>query len=638
MKKSAIVLGCSLIAMVSHANPITTHYDNTCVFKNPLMLPTMEFKCLNDNLIELNHNYEYYTLINQDGKIIIPKYQSLSYTSGGYFDIIIDNKEGQLDAFGNMIIPAHYDHIGYSKTDDFIPAIKNKKHGYINRQGKEVIPFIYDNVSWFSEGLAIVHKKDEKNHTINSYIINEQGKKVFDMPNDITGSSAVFSDGLLMVIKDNKTGFLDKTGKLVIDYHNYDHTNAFKYGVSIVRKNDKYGIIDKKGKIIIPLKYKSIEFVNRNSMGNYPDEYFIKINHNDKTMIANLQGKILPIDYNLYRLPYTDKDNKPLYTAHNDKGAAIVNKDQKFIVPFGIYKYIRGYDNFLITEKELSKNTDNTDTDDFYAHNKGIIDTTGKVLFEPKYHIEAINNASENDKYFAIASKDDKNVVKVGVLNANAQFVFPMVYDTVEMPYSDFFILHKDGKVALYENEVQRIPFEYQAIKFLHKTIWAVKKNKKWALVNQHNQPLTNFDYDEIGKIKYGLIPVQQNGQWGLLNHQFKPIIPSHYHFIEILDNGAIVVGVSNGDTYRYGLINQQGTLLTKLDFDEIQSFGSNTVIATKGEQDDKKYGILDISGKIILPIRYDNISISNTKTALLHLDNQEISIDRNGKIVEQID
>jgi hypothetical protein len=61
----------------------------------------------------------------------------------------------------------------------------------------------------------------------------------------------MFSEGLaVFVTKERKYGFVDKTGKIVINAQ-FDEALPFYSGFAIVKRNDKYGFIDKGGTIAI---------------------------------------------------------------------------------------------------------------------------------------------------------------------------------------------------------------------------------------------------------------------------------------------------------------------------------------------------------------------------------------------------
>ena len=60
----------------------------------------------------------------------------------------------------------------------------------------------------------------------------------------------IFSKILARVKQNNKYGYIDKTGKIVIQPQ-FDEANAFYEGLASVEKNKKWGYIDKTGKIVI---------------------------------------------------------------------------------------------------------------------------------------------------------------------------------------------------------------------------------------------------------------------------------------------------------------------------------------------------------------------------------------------------
>ena len=77
-----------------------------------------------------------------------------------------------------------------------------------------------------------------------------------------------FSEGMAAVVKDGKYGFIDKTGKLVIDYK-YDYAEDFSEGYAAVSTGGfwdeeagyvtgNWGFIDKTGKVVVPIFYDKV--------------------------------------------------------------------------------------------------------------------------------------------------------------------------------------------------------------------------------------------------------------------------------------------------------------------------------------------------------------------------------------------
>ena len=65
-----------------------------------------------------------------------------------------------------------------------------------------------------------------------------------------------FEEGMCLVANRNDDeiwlGFIDKTGKTVVDCSQYDYTMDFKNGYAPVQKNGLWGLIDKTGKEMKP--------------------------------------------------------------------------------------------------------------------------------------------------------------------------------------------------------------------------------------------------------------------------------------------------------------------------------------------------------------------------------------------------
>ena len=69
------------------------------------------------------------------------------------------------------------------------------------------------------------------------------------------------SEGLALVIKSGKYGYINDKGKEVIPLE-YEYADSFSDGCAVVKKGLKYGFIDKKGKEITPFIYQRAEVFN----------------------------------------------------------------------------------------------------------------------------------------------------------------------------------------------------------------------------------------------------------------------------------------------------------------------------------------------------------------------------------------
>ncbi|MEP7148027.1 MAG: WG repeat-containing protein [Acidobacteriota bacterium] len=144
-----------------------------------------------------------------------------------------------------------------SKTSRLLPVKVNGKWGYINDRGRIAIKPRFIVAGVFSEGLAKVRNDDSW-----FYYIDRHGRRISN--NSYFRYADDFSEGLAMVqgeSSDDKIGFIDKTGKVVIsprfDGYSGKILWSFTDGLAIVAINDKFGYIDKRGTFVIDPQFQS---------------------------------------------------------------------------------------------------------------------------------------------------------------------------------------------------------------------------------------------------------------------------------------------------------------------------------------------------------------------------------------------
>lgn len=137
--------------------------------------------------------------------------------------------------------------------------------GYKNDKGEIVIPANkYVGCGSFSDGLAYVGMiKAMKIDGEDSYkslqgFIDQTGDLIIPIEHEVfegvVDEYKSFSEGLVVVYKDDKYGYMNKLRELVIPYH-YDSAYDFSNGLASVRLDEKYGAIDKNAKVIVPIKF-----------------------------------------------------------------------------------------------------------------------------------------------------------------------------------------------------------------------------------------------------------------------------------------------------------------------------------------------------------------------------------------------
>ncbi len=90
---------------------------------------------------------------------------------------------------------------------------------------------------------------------------------------------------LIQVRKDDKEGFIDHKGNLVIPLIYDDVSDFAKCGLARVRQNGKYGFINRVGVVIIPIIYDDAE--------DFFNEDLTTCKLKDKCYLINKKGKII---------------------------------------------------------------------------------------------------------------------------------------------------------------------------------------------------------------------------------------------------------------------------------------------------------------------------------------------------------
>ena len=179
-----------------------------------------------------------------------------------YYDfgqiIVVENtddfKKGVINRRnGDVILPKEYSSISYPKEGLFTVENGELCSLYDIEGNKIVSEGEFDCISESSNGMILVCKEDKIGY------VNSAGKLVIPC---IFEKGRLFSDGIAPVFKDGSWCCIDKTGKVLFQIDsNYDDIDSYINGLARVTKLEgeekKYGVINDKGKEIIPCgKYK----------------------------------------------------------------------------------------------------------------------------------------------------------------------------------------------------------------------------------------------------------------------------------------------------------------------------------------------------------------------------------------------
>lgn len=173
--------------------------------------------------------------VNDIDIVTKPQYDKIGDFQNGLAKVKLNGKWGFIDKDGNLAIELIYDEVDDFNYQGFAKIKLNDKVGYINRNGKVTIEPIFDEIGNFDEYDFMQVKLDGKCGFIdkNSNFYDEVGG---------------FSNGLAKIKLNDKWGFVNASGDVIIELM-YDEVGDFNYqGVARVKLDDKWGFIDKNGK------------------------------------------------------------------------------------------------------------------------------------------------------------------------------------------------------------------------------------------------------------------------------------------------------------------------------------------------------------------------------------------------------
>ena len=161
--------------------------------------------------------------------------------SEGLAVILKNDKYGYIDEKGTIVISPKYEEARDFHDGIAVVCVGYELYGFIDKSGREIMPCNLFEVRDFSEGLAIVRKEMGSQYSF----YNTKGEKEFTTE---FRSCRSFKEGIAVVgNEEGKMGFINHSGEMVIPY-NYDYVDDFSEGLAIVMKEGKLGYIDKDGR------------------------------------------------------------------------------------------------------------------------------------------------------------------------------------------------------------------------------------------------------------------------------------------------------------------------------------------------------------------------------------------------------
>ncbi len=242
-------------------------------------------------------------VVKQEGKQVLVKKDGTEVLNSGFDEIIAilknaengviykkQNQCGVMKLNGEIALDSSYEDIKEAKSGILI-AKKDGKYGIIDLEKNQKVEFKYNLISYDEKADLYIAQDEEFNNEImdNTYTVKLSGilvdlddekgylelrqndeYKYYNFKFEERSTVDLFSSHTLFLSKKNdKYGFVDKEGKVIVDYVYDDATEQNAYGYAAVKKDGKWGSIDSKGNIVQEPTYNLEEYLKIDFVGRW---------------------------------------------------------------------------------------------------------------------------------------------------------------------------------------------------------------------------------------------------------------------------------------------------------------------------------------------------------------------------------
>ena len=219
-----------------------------------------------DNITEILKNSENGIIFMKNGKYgvmkitgeikINPEYQYLKESKTGVFIANKDGKYGIIDINNNIKVDFKYTTITYNEKADIYIAEDNEFNNEIidNQYEVKLSGILVD----MNDEKGYIKIRQENEYKYYNYKFAEESEQ------DINSNNTLY-----LSKKDGKYGFVDKNGKVIVDYIYDDAVEQNSFGFSAVKKDGKWGSIDKNGNIVQEPTYELDDYLKIDFIGRW---------------------------------------------------------------------------------------------------------------------------------------------------------------------------------------------------------------------------------------------------------------------------------------------------------------------------------------------------------------------------------
>jgi hypothetical protein len=375
---------------------------------------------------------------------------------------------------------------------------------------------------------------------------------------------------LFPAIENEKWGFVDSTGKVVIQYQ-YEEAGAFSENLAAVKLEGKFGFINKTGITVIKPQFEEADrFINGLSL----------VENNITEGLIDQRGNwIFKIDSASISGPVNN-----FYIVEKSEASFFLNrKGKRNNIEFEYLSEFHGY-------RAAFKKDGNV----------GYIDTLGNIIVPAIYE-----EGSDFENGFAQVKKNEL----CGLIDEEGKFIIPLKFDFIGNTEHTLIKVILNGKCAYYQKSgLNKIPFGnlcassilgidgfngplaridkkskkgfidsngkiviptiYDDAQYYSEGLIAVRKKKVWGFIQKNGKTAIDFQFDAVYPFFGGYSKVKRKGKWGIINKEGKLMLPAN--FDQLQDMNGCIVGHQNNLKGLISLNNKKVELLTEFVFDDI--------------------------------------------------------------------
>ena len=415
-----------------------------------------------------------------------------------------------------------------------------------------------------------------------------------------------FVNGVGIVQKDNKTGAINKSGKILLEC-DFDEINFLentnKQILQVYNHNQKYGLIDTLGNVTVNLRYDEI--------GKYSEERLTVMRNNKWGFVDEKGNEVISCKYKK-----VSDFNEGLAAAKLGTKWGFINKQGDVVIDF---KYRRA-GNFK--DGLAWVNT---------SSGVGYIDMKGEVVILPQF-----NRAFDFENNVARVIIDGK----YGLLKKNGEFFLKPKYRYISRFNEHGTAIVQLGNERIRYGLISRTgdlitQRQFHKILPFKEGMAVVKYKNKYGFIDTKGKLVIDNKYSKASGFSEGLAVVQKNGQCGFINKKGEIIVPLKYSRCGDFQDGNAVVykglrnaglvdktgqeiikpginrliefsdgrGLVRDEKWRFYYITEEARLYEGY-YDEAKEFQHGIAVV----QMNGRWGVINQKGMQVIPPKYDKI------------------------------